>query len=174
MEVEDHLAAQAPTNVGKGKEIATVMLTVLATWNAVMTIAILPLDLVLSLTAAMFLWKSEMVQSQNHLLEMRLMKVIHSMNLLHFSEIGPNCCWLIVISIINKFIFAHFQVPLRIANGPVGEIEMISQLHVIVRIFCLQKSHCMINVWVMLRSTKFNLYLVDQSTLIIQPFLLTK
>ena len=55
MEVEDQIAAQAPTNVGKGKEIATVMLTVLATWNAVMTIAILPLDLVLSLTAAMFL-----------------------------------------------------------------------------------------------------------------------
>ena len=69
-----------------------------------------------------------------------------------------------------KFIFAHFQ----IANGPVGEIEMIRQLHVIVKIFCLQKSHCIINVWVMLTSTKFNLYLVDQSTLIIQPFLLTK
>ena len=31
MEVEDQLAAPAPSNVGKGKEIATVMLTVLAT-----------------------------------------------------------------------------------------------------------------------------------------------
>ena len=31
MEVEEHLAAQAPSNVGKGKEIATLMLTVLAT-----------------------------------------------------------------------------------------------------------------------------------------------
>ena len=30
MEVEDQLAAQAHTNVGKGKEIATQMLTVLA------------------------------------------------------------------------------------------------------------------------------------------------
>ena len=70
-----------------------------------------------------------------------------------------------------KFIFSHFQVP---ANGLVGEIEMIRQLHVIVRIFCLQTPHCMTNVRVMLRSTKFNLYLVDQSTLIIQLFLLTK
>ena len=58
MEVEDHLAAQAPTNVGKGKEIATLMLTVLATWNAAratvwMTTAILPLDFRLTMTAAM-------------------------------------------------------------------------------------------------------------------------
>ena len=30
MEVEETLAAQAPSNVGKGKEIATPMLTVLA------------------------------------------------------------------------------------------------------------------------------------------------
>jgi hypothetical protein len=31
MEVEDHLAAQAPSNVGKGKEIATRIKIVLAT-----------------------------------------------------------------------------------------------------------------------------------------------
>ena len=30
MEVEEAIAAQAPNNVGKGKEIATLMLTVLA------------------------------------------------------------------------------------------------------------------------------------------------
>ena len=33
MEVEDQLAAQAPTNAVKEKEIATQMLTVLAIWN---------------------------------------------------------------------------------------------------------------------------------------------
>ena len=58
MEVEDQLAAQAPTNVDKEKEIATQMLTVLAVWNAAratvwMTTAILPLDFQLTMTAAM-------------------------------------------------------------------------------------------------------------------------
>ena len=62
-----------------------------------------------------------------------------------------------------KFIFAHFQ----IANGPVGEIEMILIIHVIVKIFWLQKC-------AMLRSTKFNLNLVDRSTLIIQVILFVK
>ena len=57
MEVEDQLAAQAHANVGKGKEIATQMLTVLAIWNAVramvwMTTAKLSLDFRLTTTAA--------------------------------------------------------------------------------------------------------------------------
>ena len=58
MEVEDQLAAPAPSNVGLEKEIATVMPTVLATWNAAratvwMTTVTLPLDFRLTTTAAM-------------------------------------------------------------------------------------------------------------------------
>ena len=58
MEVEGQLVAQATANVGKGKEIATQMLTVLAIWNAVramvwMTTVILHLDFRLTTTAAM-------------------------------------------------------------------------------------------------------------------------
>ena len=57
MEVEDHLAAQAPSNVGKGKEIATRIQIVLATLNVVLTIALLPLNFHLTTTAAMTLLK---------------------------------------------------------------------------------------------------------------------
>ena len=58
MEVEGQLAAPAPTNVGKEKEIVTQMLTVLAVWNAAratvwMTTVILLLDFLLTMTAAM-------------------------------------------------------------------------------------------------------------------------
>ena len=60
MEVEDQVAAPAPSNVGKGREIATPMLTVLATWNAAramvwMTTVILPLDFRLLMTVALTL-----------------------------------------------------------------------------------------------------------------------
>ena len=58
MEVGDQNAAQAPINVGKGKEIVTPMSTVLAIWNvarvmAWMTTVIIPLDFPLTTTAAM-------------------------------------------------------------------------------------------------------------------------
>ena len=58
MEVEETLAAQAPSNVGQGKEIATPMSTVLAIWNVaramvLITTAILPLDFCQQTTAAM-------------------------------------------------------------------------------------------------------------------------
>ena len=58
MEKEDQIAAQAPRNVGKGKEIATQMLIVLAIWDAAramiwMTIVTLPLDFPQVMTAAM-------------------------------------------------------------------------------------------------------------------------
>ena len=58
MEVEDLIAAQAHAPVGQGREIATQMRTVLAICNAArptvwMTTAILPLDFLVTTTAAM-------------------------------------------------------------------------------------------------------------------------
>ena len=58
MEVEDLVAATAPSNVGKEKEIVTVMRTVLATWNVAratvwMTTVTIPLDFRLPTIAAM-------------------------------------------------------------------------------------------------------------------------
>ena len=58
MEVEEHPAAQAPTNVEQGKGIATPMPTVVAIYNVVkvvemMTTVMLPWDSLQRMTAAM-------------------------------------------------------------------------------------------------------------------------
>ena len=55
MEVEEHPAAQALTNVHQGKEIVTMILTVLAIWNVAKTTVILPWDSLVIMTAVMSL-----------------------------------------------------------------------------------------------------------------------
>ena len=53
MEVEEHPAAQALTNVHQGKEIVTMILTVLAIWNVAKTTVILHWDFLVIMTVVM-------------------------------------------------------------------------------------------------------------------------